>query len=65
MKKERISIPRPQTAFILVQCPNCGNEVTVFSTSTAKVKCNVCDAIIAENTGGKAKINGTVLRRLD
>ncbi|MBI4258175.1 MAG: 30S ribosomal protein S27e [Thaumarchaeota archaeon] len=65
MKKERISIPRPQSAFLLIQCPNCGNEVTVFSTSTISVKCKVCDALIAENKGGKAKINGTLLRKLD
>ncbi len=65
MRKEHVSIPRPQSAFILVQCPSCGNEVPLFSATTVDIKCRVCGTTVAEKTGGKARITGTVLRRLD
>ncbi len=65
MKKERILIPKSRSAFLLVRCSNCGNEQVVFSSPTVDIKCKVCDSLIAQRTGGKAKIFGDVLKRLD
>lgn len=65
MRRERIPLPRPRSSFVLVQCTNCGNEQTLFTSTTVPIKCKVCDALIAEATGGRAKVTGVVLRRLD
>ena len=65
LKKERISVPKPGSSFLRVQCPNCGGEQTVYSSSTLDVKCVVCGSILAQRTGGRARILGNVVRRLD
>ena len=65
MKKERILIPRPRSSFLLVQCPNCGNEQIVFSCTTTDSACKVCGTKLAEKSGGRARLSGVVLRRLD
>ncbi|MGQ9514199.1 MAG: 30S ribosomal protein S27e [Thermoproteota archaeon] len=51
---------QPRSTFLQVKCPECGNEQLVFSFASIKVKCNICNAILAEPTGGKAKINGEI-----
>jgi small subunit ribosomal protein S27e len=53
-------IPKPNSTFLRVKCPKCGNEQLIFSNAVNKVTCNVCSAILAEPTGGKAKLNGDV-----
>ncbi len=53
-------IPKPSSAFIRVKCPKCGNEQLIFSHAVNAVTCNVCTAVLAEPTGGKAKVNGDV-----
>ncbi|MEE8186871.1 MAG: 30S ribosomal protein S27e [Nitrososphaerales archaeon] len=65
LKRERIPIPTPRSAFLLVQCPNCGNEQVVFSSVTSDVKCSTCDSILAERSGGRAKILGPIIKRVD
>jgi small subunit ribosomal protein S27e len=65
MKKERILIPKPRSAYLLIKCSNCGNEQVVFSSSTVDIKCKICDNLIAQRTGGKAKTFGTIIKRLD
>lgn len=65
MKRERIPIPKPRSSFLLVRCPNCGNEQAVFSSPSEKIKCRVCEGVLVENTGGKGLISGTIIRRLD
>lgn len=64
-KRERILLPRPRSSFLLVQCSNCSGEQVVFSQVNTLVKCNSCGAPLAQNTGGKSEILGTVLKRLD
>ncbi len=56
VKKRKILIPEPRSRFILVQCPHCGNEQIIFDHAKIKVRCLVCGKILAEPTGGKAKI---------
>jgi small subunit ribosomal protein S27e len=58
-------IPKPRSVFLRVKCPKCGNEQLVFSNTVNKIGCNVCGEVIAEPTGGRAKINGEVLTVLE
>ncbi len=58
-------IPRPKSKFLRVKCPDCGNEQIIFSHATSIVRCNVCEATLAEPSGGKASIKGEVVTELD
>jgi small subunit ribosomal protein S27e len=58
-------LPRPKSKFLRVKCPDCGNEQLVFSQATNIVKCNVCSAILAEPTGGKAALKGEIVAELE
>ncbi|MDH5689491.1 MAG: 30S ribosomal protein S27e, partial [Candidatus Bathyarchaeota archaeon] len=48
-----------------VRCPDCGNEQVVFSHVATIVHCNICGAVLAEPTGGKADIKGEVITVLE
>ena len=41
--------------FVKVKC-ECKNEQVIFSKPAGQVKCLVCGAVLAENTGGKGAI---------
>jgi len=58
-------LPRPRSKFLRVKCPDCGNEQAVFSHTTIVVKCNICSAVLAEPTGGKATVKGEVVTTLE
>jgi small subunit ribosomal protein S27e len=58
-------LPKPRSKFLRVKCPDCGNEQTVFSHATNPVHCNVCGAILAKPTGGKAEVKGEIIAILD
>ena len=58
-------IPRPKSKFLQVKCPDCRNEQTVFSNVASFVKCNICNKILAEPTGGRTRIQGEVIDILD
>ena len=58
-------IPKPQSTFLRVKCLKCGNEQLIFGSAVNKVTCNVCGEVLAEPTGGKAKINGEVVAILE
>ncbi len=60
----RILVPQPRSRFLLVKCPECGNEQVVFSHATYPVRCLVCGYQLVEPTGGKAKIKGQIIRVL-
>ncbi|MBM3292863.1 30S ribosomal protein S27e [Candidatus Bathyarchaeota archaeon] len=47
--------------FLRVKCLSCESEQVVFSSCSHVVKCRTCGEVIAEPTGGKAKINGSVM----
>jgi small subunit ribosomal protein S27e len=53
-------IPKPNSVFLRVKCPKCGNEQQIFSNAVNKISCNVCGEVLAEPSGGRAKINGDV-----
>jgi small subunit ribosomal protein S27e len=48
-----------------VRCPDCGNEQVVFSHAALTVTCRICGRVLARPTGGKAKIEGAVIKALD
>jgi len=58
-------LPRPESKFIRVKCPDCGNEQVIFDHATNIVKCNVCGAVLSEPTGGRADIKGEVVASLE
>jgi small subunit ribosomal protein S27e len=57
-------IPKPASNFLKVKCTKCGNEQVVFDRAAVQVKCNVCEDILIETRGGKAKIKGEVTQVL-
>jgi small subunit ribosomal protein S27e len=53
-------IPKPRSVFLRVKCQKCSNEQLIFSNAVNKITCNVCGELLAEPSGGRAKINGDV-----
>ncbi len=51
--------------FIKVRCQGCKNEQTIFEGATTRVKCLICEAILAEPKGGKADIKARVVEILN
>jgi small subunit ribosomal protein S27e len=57
-------IPRPRSVFLRVKCSGCGNEQVIFDRASTLIRCKICDEILAEPTGGKARIRGEVVQEL-
>ena len=58
------TIPTPKSRFLRVKCPNCGNIQIIFNKAVTIVKCLKCGEVLAEPTGGKARIHGEVVEVL-
>ncbi|MEM0440266.1 MAG: 30S ribosomal protein S27e [Candidatus Caldarchaeum sp.] len=58
-------IPSPRSRFLIVSCNECGNSQIVFDSAKTVVKCNVCGAVLARPSGGKAIILGKKERTLE
>jgi small subunit ribosomal protein S27e len=65
MKREKILIPKPRSSFLTVQCEKCSATTTVFSHTTANIKCSGCGELVAQSGGSKAKVIGKVVATLD
>ena len=65
MKKEREFIPKPRSSFVLIKCPDCGEERVMFSASTRDITCRGCGRKLAERTGGKVRVDAQIIKRLD
>ncbi len=65
VKREREFVPKPRTSYVLIKCPDCGEERVMFSASTRDVTCKGCGRKLAESTGGKVKVDAQVIKRLD
>ena len=63
-KKSKMLIPQPKSRFLRVKCLNCGNQQIVFGCSATDVHCLVCDKILLQSTGGKARILTKILEVL-
>jgi small subunit ribosomal protein S27e len=57
-------IPQPRSTFLKVKCQKCGNEHIAFERSSTILKCDVCEEVIVEPRGGKAKIKGEIVQPL-
>ncbi|MGC8849675.1 MAG: 30S ribosomal protein S27e [Candidatus Bathyarchaeia archaeon] len=57
-------IPRPRSLFLRVKCNSCGNEQIIFNRASTLIRCKVCDEVLAEPTGGKARIKGEAVQEL-
>lgn len=55
---------KTMSRFVRVRCPKCKNEQVIFGKCTSEVKCLICNQVLAEPRGGKAKIMGRVLEIL-
>ena len=51
--------------FIRVKCEQCKNEQVIFNKTSTSVKCLVCNTILAEPTGGKAKVLAKIIQELE
>ena len=47
-------------SFVRVKCPDCENSQVMFLYASTRVPCQVCGTTLAEPTGGRANIKGTV-----
>lgn len=54
-----------KSKFVKVRCPKCKNEQIIFGKATSEVKCLICSSILAEPSGGKAKIKAKVIEVLN
>jgi small subunit ribosomal protein S27e len=57
-------IPKPESTFLRVKCSKCGNEQAIFDRPSLAPRCSVCDEVLAEPTGGKAKLKAEVVQML-
>ncbi len=51
--------------FVKVKCKECKNEQVIFSKAAGEVKCLVCGAVLAKQTGGRADILAKVLKTVE
>lgn len=58
-------IREPVSKFVKLRCPKCKNEQIAFGKSASSIKCLVCGKVLAEPSGGKAKIKARVLEVLE
>lgn len=58
-------IKETKSKFFKVRCEKCKNEQNIFEKASHKVYCLSCKELLAEPTGGKAKIHGRILEVLD
>jgi small subunit ribosomal protein S27e len=64
-KFSKVLIPQPRSKFIKVRCPDCGNEQVIFSHVAMVVRCLVCGRVLAQPTGGKARLVAHIVKILD
>jgi small subunit ribosomal protein S27e len=50
--------------FLKVSCPRCRKIQIIFSKSSIKLKCEGCNKLLAQTTGGKAKVKAQVKKLL-
>ena len=53
-----------KSRFVQVKC-SCGNEPIIFGNAATQVKCTKCNKVLAEPTGGRAKIQTKILKVLE
>ncbi|MBI4162854.1 MAG: 30S ribosomal protein S27e [Candidatus Aenigmarchaeota archaeon] len=56
---------QPKSKFLKVKCKKCKNEQIIYNKAATVVKCLVCEAVLAEPTGGHANITTTVVEAME
>ncbi len=54
-----------ESRFVRVKCQKCKNEQVIFGKASSKVKCLMCETLIAKPSGGKSKIKGKIVEVLN
>ena len=54
-----------RSKFFRVKCPDCENEQVIFGKASTVVDCIVCGKVLAEPSGGKARITGEILSEIE
>jgi small subunit ribosomal protein S27e len=54
-----------RSRFVKVKCPDCENEQVVFEKASTVVNCVVCSKLLAEPTGGKARLKAEILETFE
>nr|UXY87512.1 40S ribosomal protein S27 [Cryptomonas sp.] len=49
-------IPSPNSFFMDVKCSGCFGITTIFSHSQSSVRCEKCELILCQPTGGKTRL---------
>ena len=65
MRGEKFMPDMPTSKFMKVRCKKCRNEQIIFNKAAITVKCLVCDSVLAEPTGGIARINEKVVESVE
>ena len=60
-----ILIPGPRTKFYRVKCGGCGNEQTIFSAASTKVKCLVCNKDLGSTGASKITLATKALKEFE
>ncbi|MFW5902770.1 MAG: 30S ribosomal protein S27e [archaeon] len=55
----------PKSKFLKVECNKCSEKQTIFNSAANKIKCRNCGEILAEPTGGKAKIKAKINKTME
>lgn len=58
-------LQEPQGKYIKIRCSKCKNEQIMFGKASSLVHCLVCSKLLAEPTGGKARVKARVLEVLE
>ena len=53
-------IPEPKSRFVNITCGSCDSTSIIFTMTKSKINCKFCGNVLAEPTGGKAKIFGVL-----
>jgi len=51
-----------KSKFLKISCPRCHNLQIIFGKATSLTKCDKCDKLLINTTGGKAKIKARVIQ---
>jgi small subunit ribosomal protein S27e len=56
---------KSESKFIKVRCKDCENEQVLFNKASTPVSCHICGSKLAIPSGGKAKIKGEILEKIE
>jgi len=65
MNKENILIPQPSSEYFTIQCTKCNDKIIIYSHTSKNIYCKTCNELLAQTSGGKAKIFGNIIANLD